>query len=58
MNKIYGERKENGNIKYNIIEIDTLQFRDSLVYPYKIFKFDDLIHKMKLNREPINCLFT
>lgn len=58
MNKIYGERKENGNIKYNIIEIDTLQFRDSLVYPYKIFKFDDLIYEMKLNREPINCLFT
>ena len=57
-NKIYGERKVNGITKYDIIDINTLQFRDNQGYPYKVKNFKELIHEMKINREPINCLFT
>ena len=58
LNKIYGEREKNGKIKSDIIDISTIQFIDNSGYPYKVKNFKELIHQMKINKEPINCLFS
>ena len=57
MNKIYGQRKINGITKYDIIDVNTIQFRDSLGYPYKVNNYRELFREMKANKEPMSCLF-
>ena len=58
MNKIYGQREKNGKIKSDIIHLNTLQFRDNLGIPYKVENFKELVQEMKINKEPISCLFS
>ena len=58
MNKIYGQRKINGITKYDIIDVNTIQFRDSLGYPYKVNNYRELFREMKANKEPMSCLFS
>ena len=58
LNKIYGERKKNGEIKVDQISIESLQFWDSLGFPYKVNNEKDLIHEIKINKEPISCLMS
>ena len=58
MYKIYGEREKNGIIKSDIIDINTIQFRDCLGNPYRVKNYKDLIKEMKTNYEPISCLFS
>ena len=58
LNKIYGERKKNGEFKVDQIIVESLQFRDSLGFPYKINNEKELIHEIKINKEPICCLMS
>ena len=58
LNKIYGIKKKNGETKVDQIFVETLQFRDGFGLPYKVNSEEELIHKMKINREPICCLFS
>ena len=60
MQKIYGKGiGSNGTIKSNCtIDIGTLQFRDIFGYPYKVNNLKEAINEIKVNREPLNCLFS
>ena len=58
LHKIYGERNVNGEIKSDFIDIKTLEFRDNFGYPIKVNDFNELIQLMKINKRPLNCLFS
>ena len=58
LNKIYRERKKNGETKVDQIIVESLQFRDSLGFPYKINNEKELIYEIKINKEPICCLMS
>ena len=57
MNKIFGRKIKGGKTKDDIINLNTLVFRDNFGYPFKVKNYKDLIQEMKLNRLPMSCLF-
>ena len=63
MNKIFSEKSQYEkndfkNIRKYIKNVQTMQFIDNLGYPYKVKNFKELIGEMKINKEPICCLFS
>ena len=58
MNKIFGRKIKNGRETNEIININTLQFRDNFGYPIKVKNITELIQEMKFNKDPLSCLFS
>ena len=45
-------------MKSDFINIDTIQFKDYLGFTYKENNWENLIKRMKMNRNPFSCLFS
>ena len=64
MNKIFSseeskyKKSDFSNIRKYIENIQTMQFIDNLGYPYKVKNLEELIVEMKINKEPLCCLFS
>ena len=63
MNKIFSEnsnmqKDDNKNIRKYIKNVQTMQFIDNLGYPYNVKNFEELIIEMKINKNPLCCLFS
>ena len=63
MNKIFSEnlkdkKDDNKNIRQYIKNVQTMQFIDNLGYPYNVKNFEELINEIKINKNPLCCLFS
>ena len=59
LNRIYRDiQDKNGNINIDKIDITTILFRDNLGNLIPVNDFQKLLKEIRLNRYPINCLFS
>ena len=55
---IFKGKNINGHLEKNNIDISSLSFRDINGYLYQVKDMDEAIKEIKLNKEPISCLFS
>ena len=55
---IFKGKNTNGQLEKMNINISSLSFRDINGYPYQVKDMDEAIKEIKLNKEPISCLFS
>ena len=55
---IFKGKNTNGQLEKMNINISSLSFRDINGYPYQVKDLNEAIKEIKLNKEPISCLFS